>query len=538
MQMEANDLSEFCSLVERKDLSGFGKILYGAMTAEAIKEHCPQDVLQAAEVVQSQWIATLAVGNIIDISPAPFLAWYPAKLLRKEQDEESLFNVHYLGWGKGKDEIVDLTKCRCLPAYTMTKQKKKPSPRPRKSFFYLEPLDDLADPSPATQAVSEDQTLPLPSFLPPAQKEHEHVQENVPEQFTEEKTDMVMKKSKEVKAKDEDKGDYKLKEKDKPKQKENPQKKKTAKNLVEEADWICTECGDMEAPDESDLLLCEGGCKRSFHLLCLGIVSPTEREKLIAGDAWVCNDCRRHRHTCAICHDEGDDETVSSPLFFADFPSLSLLTPHSSLAGGDQMWNGILWEVFSLQLSHLTGQALHYQAQGSFSLLLRSLTSPLHRSKSKTPLQLLEASSSMTTTRQPLAEGGVSTGSSPAHSTSALSVRTSIARSLPPSALISSADLLPQSDWKDRCTLKKCCRCPRAFHERCIPPDCRYNDLILLCGNHRDERFPPTVCLFLSVPLCSCLSCSDTAPELRPLSPHRVPFRLSDRHFLLEGCLS
>lgn len=55
-----------------------------------------------------------------------------------------------------------------------------------------------------------------------------------------------------------------------------------------------------------------------------------------------------------------------------------------------------------------------------------------------------------------------------------------------------------QSTWKERCDLKKCCRCPRAFHPRCIPPDCRYNDLILLCGNHRDERFPPTVSLLNS----------------------------------------
>lgn len=41
--------------------------------------------------------------------------------------------------------------------------------------------------------------------------------------------------------------------------------------LEDDADWICHICRQMEAVDGSNLLLCEGGCKRSFHFSCLGL---------------------------------------------------------------------------------------------------------------------------------------------------------------------------------------------------------------------------------------------------------------------------
>lgn len=296
VQMEGEDFSELRGLVERKDLSGFGKILYGTATAGAANERCPADLLAAADLVQSQWVATLAAGDTIDLCPAPFVAWYTARLLRKEEPEpgqeleqgRSVFLVHYMGWGKDKAEAVDLTKCCCLPAYTMTKQKKKSVPR-RKTYFYLEPIEDPDSEGPSSPAAKDTDTDGL---APPEVISEEKTESVAPPHPSLEQQALVDEKREQQK---EGKG---------------RERKKKKRNLVDEADWICTECGDMEAPDDSDLLLCEGGCKRSFHLLCLGIVSPTDREKIIAGDAWVCDDCLRHRHTCAICHDEGDDNTV------------------------------------------------------------------------------------------------------------------------------------------------------------------------------------------------------------------------------------
>lgn len=38
-------------------------------------------------------------------------------------------------------------------------------------------------------------------------------------------------------------------------------------------DWLCSVCGQMEAADGSDLLLCDGPCLRSFHYECLGLTA-------------------------------------------------------------------------------------------------------------------------------------------------------------------------------------------------------------------------------------------------------------------------
>ena len=56
-----------------------------------------------------------------------------------------------------------------------------------------------------------------------------------------------------------------------PGNKRRTKKKKSKEALEELADWVCAICRQMEAVDGSDLLLCEGGCRRSFHFYCLGL---------------------------------------------------------------------------------------------------------------------------------------------------------------------------------------------------------------------------------------------------------------------------
>lgn len=226
----------------------------------------------------------------------------------------------------------------------------------------------------------------------------------------------------------------------------NKKFKKKRKDLIDDADWVCTECGEMEAPDDSDLLLCEGGCKRSFHMLCLGILSQSERDRVINGDPWICDDCKRHRHTCAICHDEGEDNT----------------------------------EVVKCQVGScgkyyhyycLTSQAKHY--------IIKTKTRNLSR-KSITPSPTTSMSSLITDNDDKDncldiigSWGQYELVKCPLHFCSLCS------------------DFYPPESSRERAfPLRKCYRCPRAFHVRCIPPDCRYNDWILLCGNHLDEPLP------------------------------------------------
>jgi len=68
-------------------------------------------------------------------------------------------------------------------------------------------------------------------------------------------------------------------------------------------DWVCSVCSFLESEDGSSLILCDGPCKRSFHLGCLD-----KKNKIGEGD-WYCNECKEGRHICFVCKESGDDWT-------------------------------------------------------------------------------------------------------------------------------------------------------------------------------------------------------------------------------------
>ena len=55
-------------------------------------------------------------------------------------------------------------------------------------------------------------------------------------------------------------------------------------------DVFCSKCGDDEATDDNDILLCDGFCERAFHQLC--VVPPVREEDIPPGDeGWLCPLC-------------------------------------------------------------------------------------------------------------------------------------------------------------------------------------------------------------------------------------------------------
>lgn len=286
-QLENFQLENFPNLVQDEDLVGIGKLLYGVDTADAVNERYPHEAQQARLLLQ-KWVSKLTCGETIDLCPPSSRAWYSVKLLEKHDGD--LFHLHYYGWGKSADETVDLSTCWCLPAHTMTKPKKKSNPPAKKSYFYVEIVEEEKEEVPELDPFASCGTRSGRCAIGFKDSDQSSNQSEV---LTRKRSTSPSEHIEEPAA-----------------QETKKQKRQKKITLEDEADWVCTECGHTEAPDDSDLLLCEGGCKRSFHLHCLGIFSQAEREKIIAGDAWLCNDCIRHRHTCAICHDEGDDEKV------------------------------------------------------------------------------------------------------------------------------------------------------------------------------------------------------------------------------------
>jgi hypothetical protein len=93
---------------------------------------------------------------------------------------------------------------------------------------------------------------------------------------------------------------------------EYPKKqKKSASSKTKNAEsqfemtWICAECKEAECtiqPDVSDLLICDGICRRVFHFPCVGLseLPPTD-------EPFLCTDCSHQKHACTICSNYGHD---------------------------------------------------------------------------------------------------------------------------------------------------------------------------------------------------------------------------------------
>jgi len=54
--------------------------------------------------------------------------------------------------------------------------------------------------------------------------------------------------------------------------------------------------------DADQLLICEGSCRRLFHYPCAGLSKPPAEE-----ESYICQDCRKGSHVCALCQNYGTD---------------------------------------------------------------------------------------------------------------------------------------------------------------------------------------------------------------------------------------
>ncbi|KAG7390309.1 Histone-Lysine N-Methyltransferase ash1l [Phytophthora pseudosyringae] len=62
---------------------------------------------------------------------------------------------------------------------------------------------------------------------------------------------------------------------------------------------LCGICGEIEDDDLTDMILCDGGCLKSYHFSCLGIDSAPE------GEEWLCEQCRTNEQLCFACGRNG-----------------------------------------------------------------------------------------------------------------------------------------------------------------------------------------------------------------------------------------
>jgi hypothetical protein len=98
-------------------------------------------------------------------------------------------------------------------------------------------------------------------------------------------------------------------------------------------DWHCSSCGCLQPPQTAvescgdnvwskQLLSCDGGCMKSFHIACLDIPT-TERQLIIdSEEPWRCVTCMEGTHKCQIC-DSFDDPGHRPIMRWGDIESVS-----------------------------------------------------------------------------------------------------------------------------------------------------------------------------------------------------------------------
>lgn len=90
--------------------------------------------------------------------------------------------------------------------------------------------------------------------------------------------------------------------------KDNKSKKKLDTDDSDQFDWVCSICGQLEDTNGSLLALCEGKCKKSFHINCM---NEEDRKSFEKNEIWQCYDCETMTHLCFICNERGYDDIVS-----------------------------------------------------------------------------------------------------------------------------------------------------------------------------------------------------------------------------------
>jgi hypothetical protein len=196
-----------------------------------------------AMVIVEKWKQTVSQGDNVDCYRTLERKWYTAKILAREGDTVSL---HYNGWAPKHDDIcVVFSQIKMYPCGTAVRQKKKAVKKETRAKYEIVEIPLQEKVAVDSSAISSSSIESAPSRsgrqaraarLVPADQQQLVKKPIVKRQKTKEEEDLEDSLRRE---------------------------------------WVCSICYQLEAPDDSDLILCDGLCKRSFHLMCLNLSEVT-----------------------------------------------------------------------------------------------------------------------------------------------------------------------------------------------------------------------------------------------------------------------
>ena len=253
-------------------------------------------------------------------------------------------------------------------------------------------------------------------------------------------------------------GDVKVKVEGDSTPKENQSVNKKSKKSVDESSdlaftWICTECREAECIDDPDapLIICDGLCDRPFHPRCANLsrVPPDD-------SPWYCNDCLQCRHACGACGEYGAD---GEEVYKCDEKKCGMFFHENCL----NMYDVDVMLVEEERIVMLEDE----DGAPTNEKTMKTVTRP----KFKCPAHQCWTCSA----GRPL-EKDDQTACHQARNEKATGSKQQQRGKKRQKA---------EAVWatkKER--LFRCLECPTSYHITCMPPNCRFHELAMLCHEH------------------------------------------------------
>ena len=287
-------IDDLKTAVDSNDILAIGKLIYfysevfhlSSLVQEKIVSDGARDYVAEARECLAQWKSKLKENDVIDTFSAKYNVWYETKILNRNGN---ILSVHYNSWSSKFDEDIDMRTTKIYPKNSITVPRKKGSRRGSKPKYFVEVIDDdesnLND-SMEKNASDENNIIEMASDTKlsvdninsnePNLAISKYGRKIIPIVSTSNNSNNNKKK---IHANNtlnllnnDNNNNIKVGDNE-----ENVSNKNDSSLYLNREcgtdfnEWFCSICFNLDALDNSDLILCDGPCKKSFHLGCLNM---------------------------------------------------------------------------------------------------------------------------------------------------------------------------------------------------------------------------------------------------------------------------
>ena len=207
-----------------------------------------RDTMVLADDIITEWIHSLPVGSLIDVFLGRESTWYQAKVLVNNSQADDSLRVRYQGWGPKYDETICISASRLAVQGAFIRGMRKKATRTKKTRSD-EDVQLSIDVS--TAAGDNDHDMQADESIAVASSDQASQCEQV-------RTSRSGRRIREAVQVDSDGRDKRRRSSGKERQEGTAAGGDDVAEQKDLNDWICGVCARFEAPDGSDLLMCEG----------------------------------------------------------------------------------------------------------------------------------------------------------------------------------------------------------------------------------------------------------------------------------------